>query len=370
MALWVFFALMTGAAVFAVLWPLSRPALAVSPAADDRAFIKDQMAEVERDVSRGLLSPADKDAALAEIARRFLRAVGHAPAGAPSQGEPALRRRRAAATVALSMIPLIALAIYGARGSPHLPAAPFAERMANSSRMDIAQAIARIEEHLAKTPEDGRGWEVIAPIYMRLGRADDAVRAYAATLRLLGETPARRADYGEALVAAASGLVTSEALASFRRAAEADPSLPKPQFYLALAAEQDGRRAEALDLYKKLRGSAPTDAPWVSMVDARIAGLEGTDQAGAIANMPAGQRNEAIRGMVAGLAARLETNGRDLDGWLRLIRSYIVLGSKQEAEAALVKARTNFAGDQAALARLDGLAEDLKRAPTPPASTP
>jgi cytochrome c-type biogenesis protein CcmH len=370
MALWVFFALMTGAAVFAVLWPLSRPALAVAPAADDRAFIKDQMAEIERDVSRGLLSPAEKDAAVAEIARRFLRAVGHAPAGAPSQGEPALRRRRAAATFALSMIPLIALAIYGARGSPHLPAVPFAERMANSSRMDIAQAIARIEEHLAKAPEDGRGWEVIAPIYMRLGRADDAVRAYAATLRLLGETPARRADYGEALVAAANGLVTSEALASFRRAAEADPNLPKPQFYLALAAEQDGRRAEALDLYKKLRASAPSDAPWVAMVDARIAGLEGTDQAGAIAAMPADQRNEAIRGMVAGLAARLETNGRDLDGWLRLIRSYTVLGSKEEAEAALAKARTNFAGDQTALARLDALAEDLKRAVTPPAPTP
>jgi cytochrome c-type biogenesis protein CcmH len=368
MTLWVLFALMTGAAVFAVLWPLSRPAGASAAAADERAFIKDQMAEIERDVGRGLLSPAEKDAALAEIARRFLRAVGHEPTVTGSQGEPALRRRRAAATVALSMIPLIALALYGARGSPHLPAAPFAERMATSSRMNIAQAIVRIEDHLAKNPEDGRGWEVIAPIYMRLGRADDAVRAYASVLRILGDTPARRADYGEALVAAAGGLVTSEALENFRRAAEADATLPKPQFYLALAAEQDGRQADALDRYKKLRSSAPSDAPWAAMVDARIAGLEGNDQAAQIANLPPSERNAAIRSMVAGLAARLDTNGRDLDGWLRLIRSYMVLGSKEEAEAALAKARTNFAGDQAALARLDQAADDLKRPETPPVS--
>src|SRR4051794_29688564 len=94
-------------------------------------------------------------------------------------GEPALRRRRAASTLALSVIPIMALALYGAYGSPHLLTHP-PERQAQASgqSLDLMTAVSQIEAHLEKNPEDGRGWDVVAPVYIRMGRADDAVKAY------------------------------------------------------------------------------------------------------------------------------------------------------------------------------------------------
>ena len=72
-----------------------------------------------------------------------------------------------------------------------------------------------MEEHLAKSPNDGAGWEVIAPVYMRLGRFNDAVTAWRRALALNGETAVRDANLGEALVAAANGVVTDDTKKTF-----------------------------------------------------------------------------------------------------------------------------------------------------------
>src|SRR5688572_20425155 len=209
MAIWIVFALMTGTAVAAVLWPLSRPPL--QKAADpDTQFYRDQLAEIDRDVERGLLSPAEAEAARAEAARRLLR-VGSVPEGlADVMDEPALRRRRAVSAIALSAIPLLALAVYGANGSPRLPAQPLTARLqADQQGFDFAAAVMRIESHLAQHPDDGRGWEVIAPVYLSGGRVDDAVKAYGNVLRLLGENATRLTNFGQALVTAGDGVVSA-----------------------------------------------------------------------------------------------------------------------------------------------------------------
>lgn len=358
--LWLLFASMMGAAVFAVLWPLSRPLAAGGPSTGEKSFIKDQIREIERDVGRGFLSPADKDAAIAEVGRRFLRTAADGPAKSPAQGELALRRRRAASAVALSMIPLVSLAFYSLRGSPHLPAAPFSNRLTDTAQMDLQQAVARIEAHLANAPDDGRGWTILAPIYVRMGRVDDAVRAYVASLRLEGDNPVRRADLGEAQVLSSGGLVTADALDNFKAALALEPSLPKARYYVALAAEQDGRVDEALRLFRDLRGDAAKDEPWVPTVDTHIARLERNAPREAIARLPDAERNAAIRGMVAGLAARLDADGGSLEEWARLVRSHIVLGARAEALAALSKAKERFKDDKAALAQLEPLEEALR----------
>ena len=74
------------------------------------------------------------------------------------------------------MVPLGASALYIARGSPSLPGEPLASCIA-AENLSIEKMIERIETHLAREPDDGRGWELIAPIYLRLGRFDDAVKA-------------------------------------------------------------------------------------------------------------------------------------------------------------------------------------------------
>jgi cytochrome c-type biogenesis protein CcmH len=115
--------------------------------------------------------------------------------------------------------------VYGAYGSPHLAAKLQAvQRPADPGQLDFATALARIESHLAQHPDDGRGWEVVAPVYMRLGRAEDAAKAYEAALRLIGSDAERLANYGEALVAVQDGIVPAEARAVFEKALDLDRS--------------------------------------------------------------------------------------------------------------------------------------------------
>src|SRR5215207_1428912 len=358
MTIWIVFALMTGAAVMAVLWPLSRRP-AVAEDSPDEQFYREQIAGIDRDRERCLLGAEEAEAARIEAGRRLLRAVPAEPVNPDMVGEPALRRRRAASAIALSTVPLLALAVYGAYGSPELPGQPRAARLeADPQKLNVASAVARIEAHLAQHPEDGRGWEVVAPVYARTGRISDAVKAYAAALRLLGEDASRLTGYGEALVIANEGVVPADARAAFERAAALDPGAPKSRYYLALAAEQDGDGPAARAQYAALLSSAPPDAPWAPLVKERLARLGG-EGASAIAALPVQERQEAIKGMVEGLASRLDAAGGTSDEWSRLIRSYVVLGEREKAATALDKARRSLAQDTTAKGQVDAMAREL-----------
>jgi cytochrome c-type biogenesis protein CcmH len=359
MAIWIVFALMTGAAVTAVLWPLSRrpPQKAADP---DTQFYREQVAEIERDVERGLLSPGEAEAARAEAARRLLR-VGSVPEGlADVMNEPALRRRRAVSAIALSAIPLLALAVYGANGSPRLSAQPLAARLqADRQSFDFAAAVMRIEAHLAQHPEDGRGWEVIAPVYLNGGRVEDAVKAYGNVLRLLGEDAGRLTNYGQALVASEDGVVSAEARAAFERALTLEATNPKALYFMAHAAEQDGDRERARSHYTAILSTSPPNAPWVKLVQDELARLSGEGAVAAMASLPVNEQQAAIRSMVESLAERLDANGGTAEEWARLVRSYTVLGERDKASASLRKARLALAKDQEALGRLDAIAHEL-----------
>ncbi|MFT0891121.1 c-type cytochrome biogenesis protein CcmI [Pseudochelatococcus sp. G4_1912] len=366
MTIWFVFALMTGAAVLSVLWPLSRrPQAAGEGMVDDTAFFRQQIADIEREVARGLLPETEGDAARAEAGRRLLRAVAEKPAEGDQRGEPALRRRRAASAIAISIIPLVALTLYGASGRPDVPDAPFAGRMATSDPrdLDLNEAVARVEGHLARQPDDGRGWEVLAPIYLRAGRFDDAARAYGEALRLNGMTADRLADWAEAMVMAAQGVITAEARAAFDKALTLETGNPKAAYYRALATDQDGDKVGALNQLRQLLASSPTDAPWRPAVAARLAALQDptqTETGQAIAGLAPEQRMQAIRSMVAQLAARVDDEASSVEDWLRLIRSYVVLGEKTDASAALARARARFTSDLVALRHLDALAQELQ----------
>ncbi len=129
--------------------------------------------------------------------------------------------------------------------------------------------VAQVEAHLAKNPNEGRGWEVVAPIYLRMGRFDDAVKARRQALALNGATAERQAGLGEALTAAANGIVTAEALAAFKAALALDADHVKARFFLGLAAEQDGRversgaiwRALARAMRRRTRRGPSSSAP-------------------------------------------------------------------------------------------------------------
>ena len=365
--LWVVFALLTGLAVFAVLWPLSRAPATTDARELDVAFYRAQNAEIERDATRGVIGPQEAEIARNEAARRLMAASQRQIADV-GRGSPFVTRT--VALGALIFIPVLALGLYSTIGAPNLPDDPLEARLAApAATMDIATAVAKIERHLVQDPNDGRGWAVIAPIYIRLGRPDDAIRAYANEIRLLGATGDRYAGLGEAQVYAGGGMVTADAKKSFEEADRLDPKSPRANFYLGLAAQQDGDKPKALAIWTKLAADAPPDAPWLATVRSHIADLSGepaeTPDAGkakmaeSVAAMPKDQQQAMIHRMVDGLADRLKANGNDIDGWLRLVRAYRVLDEQGKAKVALLDARRNFAADPSATKRLDDLAHEL-----------
>jgi cytochrome c-type biogenesis protein CcmH len=261
MLFWLVFAVMTGAAVFVVLWPLGRArSVFVGAREADLAVYRDQLAEIERDRARGLLPEGEADAARLEVSRRLL-AAGDAEPAAPPVG--ALARRRIAAVLALAGIPLIAIGLYSALGSPELPDAPLRARLEKPiEQQDVGILVARVEAHLAQNPDDPRGWGLLAPVYVRLGRGDDAVRAREQLLRLLGPSAEREADLGEAMVVAGRGFVDADARAAFERARALDAANGKALFFLGLAAEQEGNPSKAIALWRELAERAAADDPW------------------------------------------------------------------------------------------------------------
>jgi cytochrome c-type biogenesis protein CcmH len=374
MTLWFVLALMTLAAVFAVLWPLSRRDRQDSDGAgrsgSDLAVYRDQLAEIDRDVAAGLIGTAEAEAARIEVSRRLIAAADRqdGEAAAPQRG--AVFRRRAVALLALILLPLGALALYLSLGSPRLPGLPLAARVQEApATRSLESMVAQVEAHLERNPDDGRGWEVLAPVYMRAGRFEEAVRARRNALRLLGATAPREADLGEAMVAAADGMVTAEAKTAFERALSLDKADVKARYYTGLAAEQDGRPQEAVRLWRELLASAPADAPYRPLIQsslARLAPTAGGTEAGpsaedmaAAGQLTPEQRGEMIRGMVARLSERLKADGADLEGWQRLLRAYVVLGDPEKARAALADARKALGADAEKRKKLDEFARGL-----------
>jgi len=382
MTLWLVLALMTAAAIFAVLWPLSRRAGTLR-SGSDVAVYRDQLDEIGRDRAAGLIEDKEAAAAQVEVSRRLIAAAdmqAAEPVGAPAV--TTTFARRAVALAALVMLPLGAAGLYLALGSPALPDHPLAPRLAAARGNQTADSlIAQVERHLEQHPEEGRGWEVIAPVYLRLGRFEDAVKARRNALRLNGETAERKAALGEALVFEANGVVTAEAKAEFEQAVAGDGSNVQARYFLGLAAEQDGNRGQAAEIWRALVASAAPDAPWLDFVRRALARVDGgamppvaaggasaaakappgptEDQVAASSGLDAEQRNTMIRGMVERLSERLQRDGSDVEGWLRLVRSYMVLGESDKARAAVADARRALAGDPSKLQRLDDLLKGL-----------
>jgi cytochrome c-type biogenesis protein CcmH len=358
MTLWFVFALMTVAAIFAVLWPLGRAGRAQSEGSETAVY-KDQLSEIERDLAAGLIAAPEAEAARVEIGRRLLAAAGSEPA---LDGQSSLKWRRAAAVLALIGLPLVAIGVYVPLGSPRLHDFPLAQRD-RTPRMaqSLENMVAQVEQHLEKNPTDGRGWNVLGPVLQRLGRFDDAVRAYRNSLTYNGESAERRSDLGEALSAAAGGVVIAEAKAEFERAHALDADDPKANYFLGLAAEQDGRKDDAAAMWRALLAKAPADAPWRPLVQSSLARVGGGSTAPALSDatiaatrdMSEGDRGAMVRGMVERLANRLKQNGDDVDGWLRLVRAYLVMGERDKAKSALTDAREAVANDAERLRQLN-----------------
>ncbi len=382
MVLWLILIVLTGAVVLAVAWPLLRqPSNDTDVAAADAARMnvyRDQQAEIDRDLARDVIGDEEAAAARLELSRRLLAQTAEVNR-VPLPAQPHMARVTRVGIIAT--IPAIAVALYVTHGVPGLPGQPrepqaaVALTKASAGVPDVNQLIAQVEARLRSTPEDGRGWDVIAPVYLRDQRFTDARMAYARAIRLLGETPQRLLGLAESSVRAADGRVTDEARAVYEKIMIVEPERIEPRFWLAVAREQRGELMAAADDYRALLKLAPIDAPWRSAVIERLATLApetpsnpsrtqptrgpSADEAAAASSMTQEARQQMIGGMVEGLHSRLKANGQDAAGWQRLLRSYAVLGDVAKANAALIEARRALANDKSGLSAVDALAREI-----------
>jgi cytochrome c-type biogenesis protein CcmH len=359
MMLWVALAMMTAAAMAAVAWPLLRKAPTLR-SGSDLAVYRDQLDEVRRDQAAGRIGDREAEAAEVEVSRRLLAAADADAAETHVAATPA-RLRQTAVTAALFIVSFGSALSYLALGSPMLPGQPLASRNQNQS---IETLLAQVENHLARNPEDGRGWEVIAPVYLRLGRIDAAIKARRNALALNGETSERQSGLGEALVAASDGKLTAEAKQAFQRAVDLDAGNIKARYFLGVAAEQEGHPATAVGMWQAMLVGAPADAPWADFIRREVARVSGSpgpsaEDVAAASGLSPEQRTAMVETMVARLAERLQRDGSDIEGWLRLVRSYMVLGDRNKALSAVADARRALASEPDKLHRIDEFVKEL-----------
>ena len=389
MTLWIIFAGLTALALSVLLWPLRKRDSAVAGrSAYDASVYRDQLKEVESDFDRGLIGEREASAAKLEISRRLLAAADNeeelAAAGPPAPSS------RWVVMAGLVCVPALSIALYLLFGSPQLPDQPHAARMQAPTDGDsIAVLIAKVEASLQADPRNGRGWDLLAPIYLKMRRYQDAANAYSRSIRLLGESVQRLSGYGEALVKANNGIVPETARKVFERALALDQTLLMPRFWLAMAKEQDGKFGQAAVEWRNMLRYGSENARWRKGIAQRLKVAESKagkkdpatatdaddtkrdgdtteaapgltqEQVAAASQMSVSERAAMINQMVDGLAERLKEDGSDLNGWFRLVRAYIVLGKESKAKSALADARRNFKDNEQALTKLTALAESL-----------
>ncbi|WP_425516104.1 c-type cytochrome biogenesis protein CcmI [Rhizobium laguerreae] len=395
MLFWILVAVLTAALAVILLYPLLRGAKAAENIrAGEAAVYRDQLRELDRDLNGGLITPEEADYARAEIGRRLIAVSADEPAETP---KPA-RHHRVAEAFILLVLPVLGLCLYLTTGRPDLPSQPLEARLENPGN-DVAVLITKAERHLAEKPDDGKGWDVLAPIYFRTMRVNDAQVAYRNAIRLLGPSPVRLDGLAETLMAVSDGVVTEEARQVLEQSLTLEPDNPRARFYIALSMEQAGRPNEARQAFEALAKQSPADAPWLPLVNEHIAMNGGTksgaDPAAPGANpaapgadpaapggdpaapgnptqqdvaaaetMSAGDRQQMIRSMVESLDAKLNEDPNNFEGWMRLVRSYAVLNDKDRAAGALKRGLAAFPppGEQGrqllALARELGIATE------------
>ena len=367
---------MTLAAVAAVWWPLARRQKSVR-SGSDIAVYRDQLDEIDRDERAGLIGGPEAEAARVEVSRRLIAAAETAKAAsAVAAPVPAGRYRFATLAAAIVLLPLGAGLTYLALGSPNLtPVSLNADADGPPLPPGIEQTVAEVENFLATNPKNGRGWELLAPVYLRLGRFDDAVRARRNALEIFGPDAARLGDLGEAIVMASNGAVTPEAKRLFEQANAADPEDVMAQYYLGLSAKQEGRRDEAVKRWTALASSAREGAEWLPLVKNALARVDEKGPAfvaaaPSAAVAPPEHNGDAIEAMVERLAQRLKNDGSDVPGWIQLARSYRVLGRTEKVKVAIADAHAALAGNQEALQRLEQGLATLEAEVAPGASGP
>lgn len=391
MMFWIFTGVVTALALVVLLRPLTRTVVCEDDDDDPRKLFDDQLAELDRDLSQNRLNSEQHAAARVELQRRFLRTQRQNRTAGQRGGGLSRHSLRMIVGGVIVGFPTAVMGLYLLFGSPGTPGLPHRERLAleQAAQEEQAAQLAKMEQSLQRqlndNPTNIRNWSLLARLRIETGDLYGSVAAFKGALDNGADDAQTHGSYGEMLVATDGGRVNKVALGAFRTALERDPNNPRALFYSALALQQSGRQRDALAIWLKLRTLLTTNSPWLAVTDERIektaqsldldavdliaenparsvdmAPAVGPSQAEmqAAQELSADEQKDMIRGMVNRLAERLADNPDDPEGWLRLTRSYLILGERDKAQDSFARARqaAEASGQAELLQNMDGIA--------------
>ncbi len=360
MTLWIVFAILTACVILAVTHPLMHASTAASGSPSDAEAYKLQLAELGREEESGTIAKAEAERMRTEISRRLLRAshrsLAQSMPSASAAFNPAMVFFAFAAAISIT-----AVGIYAKYGANGLSDQPLQARLdAPPQQQTLGIQIANVERRLRANPKDALGWTVLAPVYFQIGQFSKAAKAYRKAMELKGEDENKLLGLFESLTYENDYVIQASAKPLLDAALARNPKSQRGRFWLAALAAQDGRKQEAEQIYREMLSERVSDS-WKVFINRQLAELTGGAAGGSQGSGAGSQGDQSamIRGMVERLAARLKENGADLDGWLRLIRSYAVLKEPDKAEEAAAWARAQFASEPKALEQIDNLVGGL-----------
>lgn len=358
MIFWILTILLSVVAMGFVCYPLfSKNVSKRSETDSEQTLYKARISEIEKDLELGRLDEVSAQAAIAEEARRLIKS---------SENTQLLVMRstnKLLVVVAALSLPLFSMPFYLSVGSPQ-EAIPQNVVKNTNSEPSIEDLLAVAEKRLASNPDDTNGWKVVAPVYMRMGRFEDAIKAYENVLRVEGNDPEFLLKLADAHIEQNQGQVNTIAQNLVSSVLSIDKENAIAKFYTGIIALQNDQPEEAKRIWQGMLDGANGNEEWFPIIQGRIVELKGLDQSSSlpaldVATLEAAEgmstqdRFEMIGQMVSNLSEKLQENPNDKQGWQRLIQSYMVLDRTEDAQIAFENASKQFSDDKPFLEALE-----------------
>lgn len=420
MLLWIVLTLMTSIATVWLAAPLLRRIDEQRAAgASELEVYRDQLAEVARERSDGVIDDALAAAADVEIKRRMLSAqrLHSAKSSMLSLGE-----RHFAVVSVISIVVIGSSILYANSGRPDLPSVSreptslvLGDRIQGSTfrptggdaRADQAvkgrsvqpaqqqaavpssvptsspeaaklgveaptlgsvdDMIQRLVNRLASDPGNVETLRMLGWSYFAIERYTEAADAYRKAVELQPKKVELLTSYGEALVRAADGKVKPDAVAVFERALAIDTKEPRARFFKGLVQEQAGNKRAALDNWVDVLTDASADDAWAPELRERVIELAGELGVDIKAQFPAAfaERQTEPPGRLptsGGILQRLKDRDAEPDTLAAIPSGQALRGPTSDD----VKAAGDMApAERSAMIRsmVDGLASRLEKSP-------
>lgn len=246
-----------------------------------------------------------------------------------------------------------------------------------------------LERRTREEPGNAGAWQELAFARFQLGRFAEAADAYRSATEANPDSAVLWSSLGEALVMASRrDPMPPAAREAFRKAASLDRDDPRARYFLAVEKDLAGDHEGAIADWLALLGDTPPGAPWeadlrrtieqvgqiheiavANRIEAAlalrpkapppaVAAIPGPtqQQLADAASLRPDEQQQMAEGMVARLAARLESEPQNVEGWIMLMRSYRTLGRDGEASDAL---RAALAANPSQRRRLEEAAATL-----------